>query len=164
MFLAKLWSMYEEGNRDRLRESVVNTEEYFNMREKRGRWRMSSDFLKPTLLRRCWRRRRHFPSWPVQNRFLFNWKQRWIRRAWMISISMLYCVELAICYTVLFSGSYHTVMLKYIYVPDMKLANSYSIWNVNLCNTRIINCKLINLLNVSWNFANGSSSKSACDG
>ena len=29
--------------------------------------------------------------------------------------------------TMLFSGSYHTVMLKYIYVPDMKLANSCSI-------------------------------------
>ncbi|KAE8787791.1 hypothetical protein D1007_38262 [Hordeum vulgare] len=32
--------------------------------------------------------------------------------------------------------------------------------NVNLCNTGIINCKLINLLNGSWNFVTGYSSKS----
>ena len=35
MCLAKLWSMYEEENRGRLRESVVNAEEYFNMRVKK---------------------------------------------------------------------------------------------------------------------------------
>jgi hypothetical protein len=45
MCLAKLWSMYEEENRDTLRENVVNAEEYFKILEKRGRWRMSSDFL-----------------------------------------------------------------------------------------------------------------------
>ena len=56
------------------------------------------------------------------------------------------------------------MMLKYIYVPDMKLGNNCLIRNVNFCNTGIINCKLINQLNVSWNFANGSSNKSACDG
>ena len=32
---AKLWSMYEKENRDRLRESVVNAEECFKMRDKK---------------------------------------------------------------------------------------------------------------------------------
>lgn len=35
MCLAKLWSMYDEENRDKLRENVVNTEEYFKLRKKR---------------------------------------------------------------------------------------------------------------------------------
>ena len=35
MCLAKLWSMYEEENTRRLRESVVNTEVYFKMRDKK---------------------------------------------------------------------------------------------------------------------------------
>ena len=34
MCLAKLWSMYEEENRRRLREIVVNAEEHFKMRDK----------------------------------------------------------------------------------------------------------------------------------
>ena len=35
MFLVKLWSMYEEENTRRLRESVVNAEAYFKMRDKK---------------------------------------------------------------------------------------------------------------------------------
>ena len=35
MCLAKLWSMYEEENTRRLRESVVNVEAYFKMRDKK---------------------------------------------------------------------------------------------------------------------------------
>ena len=35
MCLAKLWSMYEEENRGRLTESVVNAEEYLKMRDKK---------------------------------------------------------------------------------------------------------------------------------
>ena len=35
MCLAKHWSMYEEENRRRLRESVVNAEEYLKMRDKK---------------------------------------------------------------------------------------------------------------------------------
>ena len=35
MCLAKLWSMYEEENRGRVRESVVNAEEYLKMRDKK---------------------------------------------------------------------------------------------------------------------------------
>ena len=35
MCLAKLWSMYEEDNRHRLRETVVNAEEYLKMRDKK---------------------------------------------------------------------------------------------------------------------------------
>ena len=35
MCLAKLWSMYEEENTHRLRESVVNAEAYFKMRDKK---------------------------------------------------------------------------------------------------------------------------------
>ena len=34
LYLAKLWSMYEEENEGRLRESVVNAEEYLKMRDK----------------------------------------------------------------------------------------------------------------------------------
>ena len=35
MCLAKLWSMYEEENRGRLRASFVNAEEYFKLRDKK---------------------------------------------------------------------------------------------------------------------------------
>ena len=35
MCLAKLWSMYEEENRGRLRVSVVNAEEYLKMQDKK---------------------------------------------------------------------------------------------------------------------------------
>ena len=35
MCLGKLWSMYEEENRCRLRETVVNAEEYLKMRDKK---------------------------------------------------------------------------------------------------------------------------------
>ena len=35
MCLAKLWSMYEEENTRRLRESLVNAEAYFKMRDKK---------------------------------------------------------------------------------------------------------------------------------
>ena len=35
MCLAKLWSMYEEENRHRLRETVVNAEEYLKMQDKK---------------------------------------------------------------------------------------------------------------------------------
>ena len=46
MRLAKLWSMYEEENGCRLRETIVNAKEYLKMQKKRGRWRMSPDFFK----------------------------------------------------------------------------------------------------------------------
>ena len=35
MCLAKLWSLYEEENRHRLRETIVNAEEYLKMRDKK---------------------------------------------------------------------------------------------------------------------------------
>ena len=35
MCLAKLWSMYQEENGGRLRESVVNAEEYLKLRDKK---------------------------------------------------------------------------------------------------------------------------------
>ena len=35
MCLTKLWSMYEEENTRRLRESLVNAEAYFKMRDKK---------------------------------------------------------------------------------------------------------------------------------
>ncbi|XP_044449002.1 sucrose transport protein SUT3 isoform X2 [Triticum aestivum] len=37
MCLAKLWITYEEENKDRLRESVLNTEEYFKMWQKKSK-------------------------------------------------------------------------------------------------------------------------------
>jgi hypothetical protein len=45
MCLAKLWSMYEEENRDRLRENVVNVEEYFKIREKKRKMENELRFL-----------------------------------------------------------------------------------------------------------------------
>ena len=41
MCLAKLWSMYEEENRRRLRETVVNAEEYLKMRDKK--WKVENE-------------------------------------------------------------------------------------------------------------------------
>ena len=54
MCLAKLWSMYEEENRRRLRESVVNAEEYLKMWDKKRKVEnelrfFKSDFAKMVL-------------------------------------------------------------------------------------------------------------------
>ena len=54
MCLAKLWSMYEEENRGRLRENVVNAEEYLKMRDKKRKVEnelrfFKSDFAKMVL-------------------------------------------------------------------------------------------------------------------
>ena len=54
MCLAKLWSMYEEENRCRLRETVVNAEEYLQMRDKKRKVEndlrfFKSDFAKMVL-------------------------------------------------------------------------------------------------------------------
>ena len=54
MCLAKLWSMYEEENTRRLRESVVNAEEYLKMRDKKRKVEnelrfFKSDFAKMVL-------------------------------------------------------------------------------------------------------------------
>ena len=46
MCLAKLWSMYEEENIDRLRESVVNAEEYLKMRDKKRKVENELRFFK----------------------------------------------------------------------------------------------------------------------
>ena len=72
MCLAKLWSMYEEVNTARLRESLVNAEAYFKMRDKKLKVENELRFFLKTLLRWCWQKRRHFPSWSVQNRFVLN--------------------------------------------------------------------------------------------
>ena len=49
MCLAKLWSMYEEENRRRLRESVVNAEEYLKMRDKKRKVENELRFFKSDL-------------------------------------------------------------------------------------------------------------------
>ena len=54
MCLANLWSMHEEENRGRLRESVVNAEEYLKMRNKNRKVEnelgiFKSDFAKMVL-------------------------------------------------------------------------------------------------------------------
>ena len=54
MCLAKLWSMYEEENTRRLRESVVNAEEYLKMQDKKRKVEnelrfFKSDFAKMVL-------------------------------------------------------------------------------------------------------------------
>ena len=46
MCLAKLWSMYEEENKDRLRENVVNIEEYFKIRENKRKMDNELRFFK----------------------------------------------------------------------------------------------------------------------
>ena len=46
MCLTKLWSMYEEENRHRLRGSVVNTEEYLKMWDKKRKVENELRFLK----------------------------------------------------------------------------------------------------------------------
>ena len=50
MCLAKLWSMYEEENRGRLIESVVNDEEYLKIR---GKKRKMENDLRYFLIRLC---------------------------------------------------------------------------------------------------------------
>ena len=47
MCLTKLWSMYEEVNIARLRESLVNTEAYFKMRDKKLKVENELRFFKP---------------------------------------------------------------------------------------------------------------------
>ena len=54
MCLAKLWSMYEEENGRMLRETIVNTEEYLKMRDKKRKVEnelrfFKSDFAKMVL-------------------------------------------------------------------------------------------------------------------
>ena len=49
MCLAKLWSMYEEENRRRLRETVVNAEEYLKMRDKKRKVENELRFFKSDL-------------------------------------------------------------------------------------------------------------------
>ena len=56
MCLAKLWSMYQEENRGRLRESVVNAEEYLKMQDKKRKVEtelgfFKSDFAKMVLVK-----------------------------------------------------------------------------------------------------------------
>ena len=46
MCVAKLWSMYEEENRRRLRETIVNAEEYLKMRDKKLKVENELRFLK----------------------------------------------------------------------------------------------------------------------
>jgi hypothetical protein len=46
MCLAKIWSIYEEENRVRLRENVVNAEEYFKMREKKEKMENEPRYFK----------------------------------------------------------------------------------------------------------------------
>ena len=46
MCLAKLWSMYQEENRGRLRDSVVNAEEYLKMQDKMRKVESEFGFFK----------------------------------------------------------------------------------------------------------------------
>ena len=46
MCLAKLWSMYQEENRGRLRDSVVNADEYLKMRDKKRKVEKELRFFK----------------------------------------------------------------------------------------------------------------------
>ena len=46
MCLAKLWSMYEEENRRRLRETVVNAKEYLKMQDKNRKVENELKFFK----------------------------------------------------------------------------------------------------------------------
>ena len=46
MCLVKLWSMYEEENRRRLRETIVNAEEYLKMQDKKRKVENELRFFK----------------------------------------------------------------------------------------------------------------------
>ena len=64
--------MYEEDNRGRLRESVVNTEQYLKMRGKKRKVENELRFFKSDFAKMVLAKEEHFPSWPMQNGFLLN--------------------------------------------------------------------------------------------
>ena len=64
--------MYQEENRGRLRESVVNAEEYLKMRDKKRKVENELRFFKSDFAKMVLAKEEAFPSWPVQNRFLLN--------------------------------------------------------------------------------------------
>ena len=74
--------MYEEENR----ENVVNAEEYLKMRDKKRKVENELRFFKSDIAKMVLAKEEALSQLAVQNGFLLNWKQRWIRRAWMISI------------------------------------------------------------------------------
>ena len=54
MCLAKLWSMYQEENRGRLRDSVVNAEEYLKMQDKKRMVEKELRFFKSDFAKMVW--------------------------------------------------------------------------------------------------------------
>ena len=69
---SQIWSMYEEENTRRLRESVVKDEAYFKMRDKKLKVENELRFFKSDFAKMVLAKEEAFPSWPVQNMFLLN--------------------------------------------------------------------------------------------
>ena len=86
MCLAKLWSMYEEENTRRLRESVVKDEAYFKMRDKKLKVENELRFFKSDFAKMVLAKEEALSQLVGAKQVLIELKQRWIRRAWMISI------------------------------------------------------------------------------
>ena len=72
MCLAKLWSMYQEENRGRLRNSVVNAEEYLKMRDKKRKVENELRFFKSDFTKMVLAKEEAFSQLTMQNRFLPN--------------------------------------------------------------------------------------------
>ena len=64
--------MYEEENRGRLRESLVKTEAYFKMRDKKLKVENELRFFKLDFAKMVLAKEEALSSWTVQNRFLVN--------------------------------------------------------------------------------------------
>ena len=64
--------MCQEENRGRLRDSVVNAEEYLKMRDKTRKVETELRFFKSDFAKMVLAKEEALPSWPVQNRFLLN--------------------------------------------------------------------------------------------
>ena len=72
MCLTKLWSMYEEVNTARLRESLVNAEAYFKMRDKKLKVENELRFFKSDFAKMVLAKEESLFQLAVQNRFLLN--------------------------------------------------------------------------------------------
>ena len=64
--------MYEEVNTTRLRESLINAEAYFKMRDKKLKVENELRFFKSDFAKMVLAKEEALSNWPMQNRFLLN--------------------------------------------------------------------------------------------
>lgn len=72
MCLAKLWSMYEEENRDRLRGNVVNAQEKFKILEEKRKMENELRFFKLGFAKMVCEMEEALSSYAVENWLLLN--------------------------------------------------------------------------------------------